>query len=169
MMVIRPEQPEEATAIRHIIQQAFGRLAEATLVDRLRTQGQVIVSLVAERCQLIAGHCLFSPVILETVEQVRRLVGLGPIAVLPALQRQGIGSLLITHGLEYCRNAGYDGVVVLGHPVYYPRFGFVPASRYGIHCEYTVPDDVFMAIELRPGALQRCAGTAKYQPAFKEV
>lgn len=169
MIVVRPERPEEVVAIRHITQQAFGRLAEANLVDCLRTQGQVIVSLVAEHCQLIAGHCLFSPVILETAEQVRRLVGLGPIAVLPALQRQGIGSLLITHGLEYCRKAGYDGVVVLGHPVYYPRFGFVPASRYGIHCEYTVPDDVFMAIELRPGALQRCAGTAKYQPAFKEV
>ena len=169
MIVIRPERPEEVVAIRHITQQAFGRLAEANLVDCLRTQGQVIVSLVAERCQLMAGHCLFSPVILETAEQVCRLVGLGPIAVLPALQRQGIGSLLITHGLEYCRNAGYDGVVVLGHPVYYPRFGFVPASRYGIHCEYTVPDDVFMAIELRPGALQRCAGTAKYQPAFKEA
>jgi putative acetyltransferase len=169
MMVIRPEQPEEATAIRHIIQQAFGRLAEATLVDRLRTQGQVIVSLVAERCQHIVGHGLFSPVILESAGQVCRLAGLGPMAVLPALQRQGIGSLLVRHGLEYCRNAGYDGVVVLGHPAYYPRFGFVPANRYGIRCEYVVPDDVFMAIELRPGTLQRCAGTAKYQPAFKEV
>lgn len=169
MIVIRPERPAEVAAIRHVTQQAFGRLAEADLVERLRTQEQVIVSLVAERCQHIAGHCLFSPVTLESAGQVGRLAGLGPMAVLPALQRQGVGSLLITHGLEYCRKAGYDGVVVLGHPGYYPRFGFVPASRYGIHCEYAVPDDVFMAIELRPGALQRCAGTAKYQPAFKEV
>jgi putative acetyltransferase len=80
------------------------------------------------------------------------------MAVLPALQRQGIGTRLVQYGLEQCRHADYDGVVVLGHPAYYPRFGFVPASRDGIRCVYSVPDDVFMALALRAGTLQGCAG-----------
>ena len=91
------------------------------------------------------------------------------MAVRPEFQKQGIGSQLIERGLEQCRAAGQACVVVLGHPEYYPRFGFVPASRYGIRCEYDVPDEVFMIIELRDGALEGCAGIVKYQPEFNEV
>lgn len=96
-------------------------------------------------------------------------MGLAPMAVMPAAQRRGIGSALIRSGLERCAQLGYSAVVVLGHPEYYPRFGFVPASRFGIGCEYEVPDEVFMALELEPGALTGMSGTIRYHPAFAEV
>jgi len=88
------------------------------------------------------------------------------MAVLPTHQRRGIGSALVRQGLERCRRMGCSAVVVLGHPEYYPRFGFVPASRYGISSEYDVPDEVFMAIEIEPGALQGLSGRAAYDDAF---
>ena len=91
------------------------------------------------------------------------------MAVLPELQRQGIGSVLVKAGLEACRKANHKGVVVLGHPDYYPRFGFVPASKYGITSEYDAPDEAFMAIELCQGALQGQAGIARYQPEFNNL
>jgi putative acetyltransferase len=108
-------------------------------------------------------------VIIESQEQAFPAIGLAPMAVLPELQRQGIGSLLVKTGLEACRKAGHKGVVVLGHPDYYPRFGFVPASKYGITCEYDAPDETFMAIELCQGALQGQAGIARYQPEFNNL
>ena len=85
----------------------------------------------------------------------KRLVGLAPMAVAPDHQRQGIGSQLVREGLARCRAAGVDGVVVLGHAEYYPRFGFATAARFGLRCEYDVPADVFMAIELHSGCARR--------------
>jgi putative acetyltransferase len=90
------------------------------------------------------------------------------MAVLPEYQRQGIGSRLVREGLEECRRMGCDVVVVVGHPGYYPRFGFAPASRKGLRCEYPVPDEVFMVAELKPDAL-RGRGLVKYRPEFGGV
>lgn len=167
MITIRQEQPEDVAAIHAVNEQAFGRAAEAELVDRLRANGKAMLSLVAVQDGEIVGHILFSPVTIESSGGMFAASGLAPLAVRPEVQKQGIGSQLIKRGLEQCRAAGLTGVVVVGHPEYYPRFGFVPASRYGIKCEYNVPDEVFMALELRDGAL--CAGFAKYQPEFNEV
>lgn len=169
MITIRQEKPEDAVAIHHVNEQAFGRTAEVELVDKLRANGKVTLSLVAVQDGEIVGHILFSPVTIESGEQTFAAVGLGPLAVRPEFQKQSIGAQLIKRGLEQCRADGHAGMVVLGHPEYYPRFGFVPASRYGITCEYDVPDEVFMMIELRDGALEGCAGMAKYQPEFNEV
>ena len=169
MIIIREERPEDVTGIRHVNEQAFGQPEEAHIVDMLRTRGKVILSLVAAQNDRIVGHILFSPVMIESEGGLFTVVGLAPMAVLPGLQKQGIGSLLVKHGLEHCRQAGYECVVVLGHAEYYPRFGFVPASRFGVKCEYDVPDEVFMALELREGALEGRAGIAKYEPEFKEV
>lgn len=166
MITMRQEKPEDAAAIHHINEQAFGRTAEAELVDRLRANGKVTFSLVAVQDGEIVGHILFSPVTIESGEQTCAAVGLGPLAVRPEFQKQSIGSQLIARGLEQCRADGHVCVVVLGHSTYYPRFGFVPASRYGITCEYDVPDEVFMVIELRDGALEGRAGKVKYQPEF---
>lgn len=171
MIIIRQERPEDAAGIRHVNVQAFGRPAEADLVDLLRTRDQVILSLVASQGDLIVGHILFSPVRIESEGGLfaAAAVGLAPMAVLPELQKQGIGTQLVKHGLEQCRQTSYECVVVLGHAEYYPRFGFVPASRYGLKCEYDVPDEVFMALELREGALKGHAGIVKYLPEFNEL
>ena len=165
MPFIRPEQSADIAAIRLVIEQAFGQPAEANLVDNLRANGKAIVSLVAVENDQIVGHVLFSEATIDAVT----IIGLAPLAVLPSHQKQGIGTLLTNAGIEACRNTGYTAMIVLGHPEYYPRFGFMPASRFGIKSEYDVPDEVFMAMELQTGALSGCAGVAKYQPEFSEV
>ena len=137
-------------------------------MDTLRARGKVTLSLVAVADDRVVGHILFSTVSIEAAEKTVSALGLAPMAVLPEFQRQGIGSLLVRSGLEECRKAGHRVVVVLGHPDYYPRFGFVPSTRHGIKSEFDVPDEVFMVTELSEGALSGCAGTAKYQPEFSE-
>lgn len=168
-MVVREERPEDIAAIHNLNAEAFGQEAEANLVDKLRAEGKVSVSFVAEDAGRIVGHILFTTVTISAGSGEQIVQGLGPMAVLPRIQRSGVGGALVQKGIEWCALAGYAGIVVVGHPGYYPRFGFVPASRYGIRCEFDVPDSVFMALELRPGSLAPCAGTARYLPEFKEV
>jgi putative acetyltransferase len=168
-MKIRPEQPGDQPQIRIINQQAFGGDTEAELVDTLRQSGVSLISLVAEEDHQLIGHILFSPVTLSGQPRIPAIAGLGPMAVLPEWQRRGIGSLLVTTGLAYCASADYVAVVVLGHPAYYPRFGFVPAGGFKIKSEFNVPDEVFMVKELQNGALQDLMGTIQYHPAFKQA
>jgi putative acetyltransferase len=165
---IRGERKEDFEGVRRVNEAAFGQPAEADLVDALRSGGAATVSLVAEVKGQIVGHILFSPVTVEGADDLKA-VGLGPMAVLPEHQRRGIGSLLIRKGLEYCRKAGIQAVVVLGHPDYYPRFGFRRVSSWGLRCEFDAPDEAFMAIELTPNALSSRAGLVKYHPAFSSV
>ena len=168
-MTIRPENPEDIPAIRIVIEKAFGRPAEAELVDALRQNGKAAISLVAEDDGSIVGHVLFSPVAIQSKGTGLTGIGLAPLAVIPERQHQRIGSMLVEHGLRRCREEGHPFAVVLGHPDYYPRFGFVPASSFGIKSEYDVADEVFMVMELREGALYGCAGVVKYQPEFNEI
>ena len=168
-MIVRSEKPEDVPAIRIVNERAFGSLAEANLVDALQRNGKASISIVAEDEGLVVGHILFSPVTIETGERELVGVGLAPMSVIPERQNQRIGSLLVEEGLRRCREAGHPFVVVLGHPDYYPRFGFVPASRFGIKSEYDVADEVFMVMELQEGALSGRAGVVKYQPEFNEV
>jgi putative acetyltransferase len=167
-MRIRFEQPGDIPAIRHVNLQAFEAATEADLVDVLRGRARPLVSIVAIVNDMVAGHILFSPVTLSSAPETR-VMGLAPMAVLPSMQRQGIGSALVRAGLEECQRLGAAAIVVLGHAGYYPRFGFRPASAFGVRSEYDVPDDVFMALELTAGALQEKASTARYHPAFAEV
>jgi putative acetyltransferase len=166
-MEIRPERPEDIPQVYQVNLAAFGRDAEARLVDLLRDAGAALVSLVAVDGGEVVGHILFSPVTIEGYD--RPAAGLAPMAVLPGQQRRRIGSALVERGLAACRDAGMEAVVVLGHPEFYPRFGFVPASRFGLDCEYPVPDEVFMALELTPGALAGAHGTVRYRPEFNQV
>ena len=167
-MTIRPERPHDFGAIHEVNLAAFGTTTEADLVDTLRRDASPIVSLVADAAGAIVGHILFSPVTLSDHEGPR-IMGLAPMAVLPAHQRRGIGSAMVNAGLDACRQLGVGAVVVLGHAEYYPRFGFTPASRVGITSEYDVPDDVFMILELEPGILRDKTGTIRYHPAFGAV
>jgi putative acetyltransferase len=169
MITIRPEQPEDLAAIHHVVKMAFERTAEADLVDHLRRNGKASLSLVAEDNGRIVGHILFSPVVIETAQGPFHGMGLAPLAVDPERQNEGIGSNLVRQGLRECRQMGHPYAIVLGHPEYYPRFGFVPASRYGIKSTYDVRDEAFMAIELTTDTLRNAAGIANYQPEFDLV
>ena len=167
-MLIRAERDTDHAAVHAVNAAAFPTPLEADLVDALRRQAHPLISLVAERDGAILGHILFTPVTLEGRPDLR-IMGLAPMAVAPGHQRSGIGSALVRAGLDECRHLGFYAVVVLGHPEYYPRFGFSPAVRYGLRSEYDVPDEVFMAMELLPGALRNAPGTIQYHPAFGSV
>lgn len=167
MITVRAETAEDIPDVRRVNEAAFGRADEAALVDALRAAAQPQVSLVAELAGRVVGHIFFSPVSIASEESAA--LGLAPMAVLPEHQKQGVGSRLIREGLGECRRIGFDVVVVLGHPEYYPRFGFVPAARKGLRCEYPVPDEVFMVAELKPGALAGRRGLVKYRPEFGGV
>ncbi len=163
-LLIRAETQGDLSAIRSVNEASFGQRFEADLVDALRREADPFISLVAERDGEVVGHVCFTPVTVGEGAQSDGYVGLGPMAVAPAVQRQGVGSRLVSAGLDECRRRGLKLVVVVGHPAYYPRFGFEPASRAGLTCEYDVPDDVFMALRLDTTATP--SGRVRYHPAF---
>ncbi len=166
--MIRREGEGDRAGVYAVNAAAFETADEATLVDVLRESAEPVVSLVAEENGRIVGHIMFSPVTIAGHPDLK-VMGLGPMAVLPERQRTGIGSLLVKRGLEECRKLGCGAVVVLGHPWFYPRFGFVPASRFGLTCEFDVSDEVFMALELVPGYLRSRSGTVFYHEAFRSL
>lgn len=167
-MRTRPETPADHGAVAHINEVAFAQPDEARLVERLRDAGDAVISLVAEDPTAgVVGHILFSPIRLDVPPPVPpRWLGLAPMAVLPPYQRTGIGSALVRAGLEAARAGGATAVVVLGHPDYYPRFGFAPASRAGLRSIYDAPDEAFMALALIPGGFGAHRGLVHYAPAF---
>ncbi|HEU0113267.1 MAG TPA: N-acetyltransferase [Thermomicrobiales bacterium] len=169
-MHIRESRQDDFAAIHYVHNQAFDRPDEARLVAKLQASGAATVSLVAVVDGQVVGHILFSPVeiVMEGDAKPMRAAGLAPLAVLPAWQRRGIGSQLARQGLAACRDAGFDGVVVLGDPAFYGRFGFRRASEFGLGNQYGV-DDEFMAIGLRSGALAGVAGVVQYLPEFSEI
>ena len=172
-MLIRVEKESDRAAVYRINTAAFERHAEAELVETLRECVQPLISFVAEMDAAVVGHIMFSPVCVSADSRLR-LMGLAPMAVAPAYQRQGIGSALVRAGLKRCKALACNAVVVLGHPEYYPRFGFLPASRFGLRCEYSVSDEAFMAMELEPGVFERCIrsgqpGVVRYHAAFSKV
>lgn len=169
-MKIREETAEDIPIIFEINAAAFGRPEEALLVDRLRAKKAIILSLVAVQENRLVGHALFSPVLIHRENGVVIVAaGLGPIAVLPENQDQGIGGALIKRGIDLCRGVRYRAMIVLGHPNYYPRFGFQAARQFGITCTYDVPDDAFMVLPLEKGALEGISGVASYHPEFDGV
>lgn len=167
-MRVREEEKRDRDAVHALHVAAFETSAEANLVDALREQARPVLSLVAEEAERIVGHIMFTPVSLSGHAD-RRIMGLAPMAVSPDRQRKGIGSALVRAGLEQCRDLGFGAVVVLGHPSFYPRFGFQPASRVGVACEYDAPADAFMLVELVPGYMRGAAGTVQFHPAFENA
>lgn len=169
MVSIRRETAADHDAVDRVNERAFERTDEADLVRRLRSRTHPHVSLVAERDGVVVGHIFFSPVDVESAPSTLVVLGLAPMAVAPEHQNQGVGTALVRKGLDACQRLGTHAVVVLGHPGYYPRFGFEPASTFGLASEYDVPDEAFMALELEPGALDGVSGTVAYHECFQGV
>jgi putative acetyltransferase len=171
MLTIRTEQREDAGAVYRVNAEAFGREVEARLVEAIRRSEAYLpeLSLVVEREGSVVAHVLFSKVHIEGSEQAERLLALGPVAVLPAWQRQGIGTALVRAGLERAAALGFAGVVLVGHPSYYPRFGFQPARQFGLRVPFPVEEDAFMALPLRPGGLDAAAGTVVFSEPFQQI
>jgi putative acetyltransferase len=165
---IRPETGTDHEAIRQVNRLAFGQEDEARLVDALRDGGHVRLSLVAEQAGQVVGHVLFSDLPIVTEAGTVPALALAPMAVLPGFQNQGVGSALVRRGLEACRDQGHRIVVVLGHPRYYPRFGFSPALAAALDSPFSGKDS-FMAAELVPGALAGVTGQVRYPPPFGVV
>ena len=168
---IRPEREEDYAAIGEINRVAFGRENEARLVQNLRRSPNFIpeLSLVAVKDGSVVGHILFSPIAIQLGDGNLPALALAPLAVRPEYQNQGIGSQLLRHGLKQCRDFGHKVIVVVGHPEYYPRFGFSSARAKGLDALFPVPDEAFMALELVPGDLNGVSGMVIYPEEFDGV
>jgi putative acetyltransferase len=171
---IRLERPGDQESIRRLTLESFenselGYGGEAELIDRVRdAHGSECLSLVAEEEGEVLGHILFSPATIESEEGELSGMGLAPMAVATSKQKRGIGSALVREGLRRLREAGTSFVIVLGHPNYYPRFGFLPASQLGVRCEFEgIPDEAFMLLRLAAAPLS--SGLARYLPEFSEL
>jgi putative acetyltransferase len=165
---IRHEKPEDIPLIYSVIEQAFKRDAEAKLADKLRQACADHLSLVADDNGTIVGHIMFTPVLVKNGKEIQGM-GLAPMAVLPSRQRQGIGTLLVQSGLQILQEKSCPFVIVLGHPDYYPRFGFQPASRLNIRSQWEgVPDDAFMILVVDDKAMHNMTGIATFREEFSE-
>ena len=164
-VIIRRETPRERNDVRAVNEAAFGRSNEADLIDRLRAEGAVLASFVAECDGQIVGHILFSRMLIETTGGALSAVALAPLAVRSAQQRQGVGGQLIRQGLAWLRERGEHVVLVVGHPAYYARFGFSSDLTRALASPF--PASAFMGLELSAGALDAVRGHVRYPDAFQ--
>jgi predicted N-acetyltransferase YhbS len=173
-MNIRAENQVDYEVTESLIQEAFlnaefSNHKEYLLVHELRHSESFVplLSLIAESDNQIVGHILFTKVKIEGII-TKESLALAPLSVLPKMQRRGIGTRLLKYGLQKAKEIGFESVIVLGHPEYYKKFGFMSASRWNIKCPFEVPDEVFMALELKENALNNAAGVVRYPDVFTE-
>ena len=174
-IIIRQETRNDYKITETVVERAFKNEkhsdhSEQFLVAKLR-KGDVFIpelSIVAEVDKKIVGHAMFTKLCIKNGDENYPTLALAPVSVLPGFQNQGIGSKMILYGLNRSKEMGFKSVIVLGHEKYYPRFGFKPASEWGIKAPYDVPDEAFMAVELEKDALDNAAGTVIYGKEFSE-
>lgn len=161
--MIRDAAPSDFPAIRAVIRHAFGQADEANLVEQLRADGDMIAEFVAASDIAIQGHILYSRLMIERGDEQIAAAALAPVSVLPAFQRQGLGKDLIAAGNARCAELGLKAIIVLGHPDYYPQFGFSAKTAESLNAPFSGP--AFMALELEPGCLA-AGGQVRYAAAF---
>ncbi len=168
---IRPERTNEQGKVYEINRRAFNRAGEADLVDALRKTKRFNpgLLLVAEHYEELLGCILLYPVDIVEGSNITPALALAPVAVLPQHQRKGIGGKLVKVSLGKAKKLGFKSVIVLGNAAYYTRFGFKPASLWGIKPSFEVPEKNFMAIELEPEALRSAAGVVYYPKEYASV
>ena len=166
---VRPYRPADAAAVDAVNERAFGRRAEPDLVRALRASSDPPLELVAERAGAVIGHVAFSTVVPERVAAGVVATALGPLAVEPACQRAGVGIALSEAGIAACAARGDGLLFVLGHPEYYPRFGFRPALELGFRYRSPDFDRAFFVRELAPGAGRGGGGLVRYHPTFEST
>ncbi|MEI5906236.1 N-acetyltransferase [Bacillus spongiae] len=176
-IIIRPELKKEYSKTEEVVKRAFSNVeisdkTEHLLVNRIRKSNAFIpeLSLLAlnENKDRI-GHILFSKVAIVDGGDAVEALALAPLSVEPEYQRKGVGSQLVHMGIKKARELGYHSVIVLGHSEYYPKFGFKPASLWNIQAPFDVPDEIFMALELKPNALENVQGIVQYSSAFSDL
>lgn len=163
-MIVRPELEEDRLPIGELHRLVFGGEVESDLVDRLRRERLVELSLVAIIGGQIVGHILFSDLQVEIDGRSVKALALAPMAVVPMRQRQGIGSRLIAESLARLERGDYEALIVLGHETYYPRFGF--SAELARKLASPFKGNAFMAMELKPDGLKGEQGTVTYPAAF---
>lgn len=167
MIEIRNEKADDYDGVAGINDLAFGQPIEGEIIEKIRDACEEILSLVAQKDGDIVGHILFSPVLIGNDEKDIKAMGLGPMAVLPEYQQQGIGTQLVNEGIKILKNLNYHLLIVLGHPDYYPRFGFEKASIYGLIPRWEgIPDEAFMVLFLDTSARKRASGVVRYRDEF---
>ncbi|HZL09565.1 MAG TPA: N-acetyltransferase [Prolixibacteraceae bacterium] len=175
-IIIRKEVPDDYQRVFELTEKAFETMEisdhnEGKLVENLRKSDMFIsdLSLVAEQNKQVVGHVLFTPVLIDNGQELFESLTLAPVSVLPEYQNQGIGSKLINEGHRIARQLGFTSVIVVGHAEYYPRFGYKPASVWKIRAPFELPsDDVFMALELKEGALNKISGKVVFPEEFTQ-
>lgn len=172
-LMIRQETEKDYERSETVVEKAFLNLedsdhSEHVLVAKLRECDVFVpeLSLVAEIKGEIVGHIMFTKLLIKDGDRKYETLALAPLSVLPEFQSRGIGSKLILQGLKISKDLGFKSVIVLGHEKYYPRFGFKPASKWGIKAPFEVPDESFMALELEDGSFEDITGTVVYSKEF---
>lgn len=172
---IRKETEKDYKLSETMVEKAFKNAEhsdhrEQFLVAKLRKSDVFVpeLCLVAEINEEIVGHIMITKLLIKDGDKKYESLALAPVSVLPEYQNKGIGSKLILQGLKISKEMGFKSVIVLGHDKYYPRFGFRPASNWGIKAPFDVPDESFMALELENGSLDGITGTVVYSKEFFE-
>ncbi|MEC9491430.1 GNAT family N-acetyltransferase [Flexistipes sp.] len=167
-LIIREEQERDFGEIYRLNNEAFGRSEEAELVNELRENDGIIISLVALLSNLIVGHILYTPCKINSHKNELTGAALGPMAVLPGYQKKGIGRKMVEESIEILSEAAYPFIAVLGYPEYYSQFGFTPAGKHGLRCQWDVPDEAFMILPLDSERTDEITGTVTYRPEFSK-
>ncbi len=165
---IRSAQTQDHININQLIKKAFGQENESHLVNALRHRPDHVeeLEMVAVLNGAVVGHIFYSQIKIVGENEETPSLALAPMAVLPDHQQKGIGKQLVEESLRMAKSLGFQSVVVLGHPEYYPKFGFVPASTFSISAPIQVPDQAYMALELQANSLEKVSGRVAYPPEF---